>query len=130
MSRRTERVNELIRDHLSTLLTRDIKDPRINGIVTITAVETSRDLAFSRVWVSVIGDKDASVKTLQGLRSATGFLQRGLLSLGLRRTPELSFTLDESMERADRVFQLLDKVRPGCGYAGTIGEGQEWPRLT
>ncbi len=124
MSRRTERVNELIRDHLSTLLTRDIKDPRINGIVTITAVETSRDLAFSRVWVSVIGDKDASAKTLQGLRSATGFLQRGLLSLGLRRTPELSFTLDESMERADRVFQLLDKVRPESEAPGLSERGR------
>ena len=112
MSRRTERVNELLRDHLSTILTRDIKDPRINGIVTITAVETSRDLAFSRVWISVIGDKEAGQKTLQGLRSASGFLQRGLLSLGLRRTPELSFVLDDSIERADRVSQILDKVRP------------------
>ncbi len=112
MSRRTERVNELLRDHLSTLLAREIKDPRISGIVTITAVETSRDLAHARVWVSVVGDRETGQKTLQGLRSASGFLQRGLLGLGLRRTPELVFMLDESMERAGRIFQLLDRVRP------------------
>ena len=113
MSRRTERVNELLRDHISTLLARDINDPRIDGIVTITAVETSRDLAHARVWVSVAGAQENTQRTLQGLRSASGFLQRGLMSLGMRRTPELTFVIDDTMARADRINQLLDRVSPG-----------------
>lgn len=113
MSRRTERVNELLRDHISTVLARDINDPRIDGIVTITAVETSRDLAHARVWVSVTGGQENARRTLQGLRSATGFLQRSLMSLGLRRTPELRFVIDDTIARADRINQLLDSVSPG-----------------
>lgn len=113
MSRRTERVNELLRDHISTILARDINDPRIDGIVTITAVETSRDLAHARVWVSVTGGQESARRTLQGLRSATGFLQRSLMSLGLRRTPELRFVIDDTIARADRINQLLDSVSPG-----------------
>ena len=118
MSRRTERVNELLRDHISTLLARDINDPRIDGIVTITAVETSRDLAHARVWVSVAGAQENTQRTLQGLRSASGFLQRGLMSLGMRRTPELTFVIDDTMARADRINQLLDSVSPGDQESG------------
>ncbi|MYD36977.1 MAG: 30S ribosome-binding factor RbfA [Dehalococcoidia bacterium] len=113
MSRRTERVNELLRDHISTVLARDINDPRIDGIVTITAVETSRDLAHARIWVSVAGEQEDAQRTLQGLRSASGFLQRGLMRLGLRRTPELNFVIDDTIARADRINQLLDSVSPG-----------------
>ena len=118
MSRRTERVNELLRDHISTLLARDINDPRIDGIVTITAVETSRDLAHARVWVSVASAQENTQRTLQGLRSASGFLQRGLMSLGMRRTPELTFVIDDTMARADRINQLLDRVSPGDQESG------------
>ena len=122
MSRRTERVNELLRDHLSTLLARDINDPRIDGIVTITTVEISRDFAHARVWVSVVGGSDSAEKTLQGLRSASGFLQRGLLNIGLRRTPELDFVFDDTMERADRITRLLDSVTPEQTQLGTPDE--------
>ncbi len=123
MSRRTERVNELLRDHISAVLARDINDPRIDGIVTITAVETSRDLAHARVWVSVAGGQENTRRTLQGLRSASGFLQRGLLSLGLRRTPELRFVIDDTIARADRINQLLDSVSPGEQQAESANEG-------
>ena len=124
MSRRTERVNELLRDHISTILVRDINDPRIDGIVTITAVETSRDLAHARVWVSVAGEQENAKRTLQGLRSASGFLQRGLMSLGLRRTPELNFVIDDTMARADRINQLLDSVDPGEQQARSANGGK------
>ena len=123
MSRRTERVNELLRDHLSALLARDINDPRIHGIVTITGVEVSRDLAHARVWVSVVGGQETAQETLKGLRSAAGFLQRGLLSLGLRRTPELIFVIDNTMARADRINQLLDSVSAGDGATETVDRG-------
>lgn len=124
MSRRTERVNELLRDHISTVLARDINDPRIDGIVTITAVETSRDLAHARVWVSVAGGRENAQRTLQGLRSASGFLQRGLMGLGLRRTPELNFVIDDTMARVDRINQLLDSVTPGEWQSGSTNGGK------
>ena len=112
MSRRTERVNELLRDRISALLARDINDPRIHGIITVTAVETSRDLAHARVWISVAGEKKDAQETLKGLHSASGFLQRGLMELRLRRTPELTFVIDDTMSNADRINRLLDTVRP------------------
>jgi len=125
MSRRTERVNELLRDHISTILARDINDPRIEGIVTITAVETSRDLAHARVWVSVAGGQENARRTLQGLRSASGFLQRSLMNIGLRRTPELRFVIDDTIARADRINQLLDNVSPGEQQAESAnGDGR------
>ena len=128
MSRRTERVNELLRDHLSTLLARDINDPRIDGIVTITSVEISQDFAHARVWVSVVGGPESAQNTLQGLRSASGFLQRGLLSIGLRRTPELDFVIDDTMERADRINRLLDSVTPEQTQLGTSDEDSDGER--
>ena len=125
MSRRTERVNELLRDHISTILARDINDPRIDGIVTITAVEASRDLAHARVWVSVAGGQENAQRTLQGLRSASGFLQRSLMSLGLRRTPELRFVIDDTIARANRINQLLDSVSTAEQQSGSPdGEGR------
>lgn len=127
MSRRTERVNELLRDHISTVLARGINDPRIDGIVTITSVETSRDLAHARVWVSIAGEREPARRTLEGLRSASGFLQRGLMSLGLRRTPALNFVIDDTMARADRINQLLDSVSPEEGQsesANGVGRGE------
>lgn len=114
MSRRTQRVNELLRERLSELLLRDLKDPRIHGLVTITAVEVSPDLRTARVFVSVLGNSQEREATLQGLRSAAGFLHRALGGLSLRRAPELTFVADDSMERADRLLRLLDHVHRGA----------------
>lgn len=111
MSRRTARVNDLLRERLSELLQRELKDPRISGLVSITAVEVSPDFRTARVYVSVLGTTEDRATTLQGLRSAAGFLHRGLESLALRRVPELSFVSDESMERGDRLSRLIGQIR-------------------
>ena len=111
MSRRTERVNELLRERLSELVLRDLKDPRINGLVTITEVEVSADLRAARVYVSVLGEQGVKETTLAGLRSASGFLHRGLEGLSLRHVPTLAFFADDSMERADRLLRLIDDTR-------------------
>jgi ribosome-binding factor A len=111
MSRRTARVNELLRERLSEIIMRDLKDPRISGLVTVTSVEVSPDLSAARVYVSVLGDRESKGSTLAGLRSASRFMHKGLEDLALRRVPDLTFVLDETMERADHMLRLMDKVK-------------------
>ena len=106
-SGRMRRVDEAVREVLSDAIAKHLQDPRV-GFVTVTAVRTSSDLRHARVYVSVFGDQGARQATLDGLRSAHGLLQ-GLLAseLKLKHTPTLTFSYDESVERAMRISQLL-----------------------
>ena len=111
MKRRTLRVNDLLRDELAQLV-RELKDPRIAGLITITAVETSVDLRHARVFVSVLGKDEESETALKGLEAAAGFLHRQLKAgLTLRRIPELSFMKDESLERGAYLLEKIKEVR-------------------
>lgn len=104
---RMRRVDEAMREVLSDVLTHDLKDPRV-GFVTVTDVKTSPDLRHARVYVSVLGDADAVEASLEGLRSAHGYLQGRVASeLRLKNTPTLQFQHDDTAERAQRVEQLL-----------------------
>jgi len=104
---RMRRVDEAMREVLSDVLTHDLKDPRV-GFVTVTDVKTSPDLRHARVYVSVLGDADAVEASLEGLRSAHGYLQGRVASeLRLKNTPTLQFVHDDTAERAQRVEQLL-----------------------
>ena len=106
---RMRRVDEAVRAALSDAITKDLKDPRI-GFVTVTAVKTSPDLRHARVYVSVLGDEDARAETLEGLRSAHGFLQgRMAAELSLKHTPTLIFEYDESIDRGMRISHLIDQ---------------------
>ena len=110
---RMRRVDEAMRQVLGDALAQDLKDPRI-GFVTVTEVKTSADLRHARVYVSVLGDASARAATLEGLRSAHGFLQgRVAGELRLKRTPELTFELDETAERAARLERLLADEEAG-----------------
>ena len=111
-SDRLRRVDEAIRQVLSDSVTQDLKDPRV-GFVTVTAVKTSPDLRHARVHVSVLGDADAREASLAGLRSAHGFLQRQVATeLRLKHTPTLQFAYDETVERAQRLTDLIDREAP------------------
>jgi ribosome-binding factor A len=104
---RMRRVDEAMREVLSDAITQDLKDPRI-GFVTVTAVDTSPDLRHARVFVSVLGDDSQRRLTLDGLRSAHGFLQRRVAAeLRTKNTPTLDFVYDDTAERAQRVEKLL-----------------------
>jgi ribosome-binding factor A len=106
---RMRRVDEAVRAVLSDAITKDLKDPRI-GFVTVTGVSTTPDLRHARVYVSVLGEEPVREATLEGLRSAHGFLQgRIAAELTLRRTPTLSFEYDESIDRGMRISSLLDQ---------------------
>ncbi|HEV8602108.1 MAG TPA: 30S ribosome-binding factor RbfA [Gaiellaceae bacterium] len=105
------RVNEAIRETLAEALG-ELKDPRI-GFVTVTGVDTSTDLRHARVFVSVLGSERKREGTLAGLASAHGVLQARLASeLRLKRTPQLAFEYDPTVERGVRMSQLIDELAP------------------
>jgi ribosome-binding factor A len=103
------RVDEAVRAVLSDAIATDLKDPRV-GFVTVTGVKTSPDLRHARVYVSVLGDEQTREASLEGLRSAHGFLQGALASqLKLKHTPTLAFEYDESVDRGMRISRLLEE---------------------
>ena len=106
-SNRINRINEEIQKELSSLF-RGLKDPRVQGgMVTITHVDTTSDLRYSRIFVSVL-DKSQEKDVVKGLKSAAGYLRRELgASLRLRYTPELQFIADDSIEYGAHILELL-----------------------
>ena len=106
---RMRRVDEAVRAVLSDAISKELQDPRV-GFVTVTAVKTSPDLRHARVYVSVLGDDRARADSLEGLRSAHGYLQALIAGqLHLKHTPALTFDYDESVVRGMRITELIDK---------------------
>ncbi len=99
------RLNEQIRDTLAELLQREMRDPRLSGVISITGVETAPDLTVSKVYVSVLGSEAEAADALRALRRAAGYLRRELgTRLRTRRLPTLEFHLDTSIARGARVL--------------------------
>ena len=112
MSRRIDRVNELLRLEISQVLARQIKDPRLSGVITITEVRTTPDLRNALVLLSVMGDQETKKSALAGIESAAKFLRRELRGrLTLRYVPFLRFVLDDSLERADRLMTIMNQIQ-------------------
>lgn len=110
-NKRINRISEEIRKVISELLTREIKDPRISPMTSITKVEVTRDLSYANIYVSVLGDKEVKEDTLMGLRSGKGFIRREISNrIDLRHAPEPIFHLDESIEQSLYIAKLIDKV--------------------
>jgi len=106
---RMRRVDEAMREVLSTAITSELKDPRV-GFVTVTAVQTTTDLRQARVYVSVLGADAVRRRSLDGLRSAHGYLQRRVAEeLRLKHTPTLDFVYDDTTDRGQRIQELLDR---------------------
>ena len=123
MTTRTNRVADLIRDEVSKLLLRELRDPRI-GFVTITGASVSPDLRNVRVYVSVLGKSSVRDESLQALNSAAGFVRRAIFkNLRLRYSPTVSFHLDESLDRGARIEEVLgwgvDRVIVGTALLDT-----------
>ena len=103
------RVDEAVREVLAGAISQQVKDPRV-GFVTVTAVETVPDLRRARVYVSVLGDEGVRKRSLQGLQSAHGVLQRAVArELRLKHTPTLEVLYDDTSERGMRISQLIDR---------------------
>jgi len=111
MPHRIERVNNLIRQEISELLQRQVKDPRLGSFVAVTEVSTSPDLRYAKVFVSCIGSGEEKRETLRVLAAASGFFRNELARrLRMRRIPEISFEWDNSIERGAHLLELIDKV--------------------
>lgn len=105
-SNRIGRINEEIQRELAALIPH-VKDPRVSGMISVTAVETTPDLKFAKVFISVL-DKSDCAQVLKGLKSASGYLRRELgHSLNLRYTPELTFVRDDSIDKGAHILEML-----------------------
>lgn len=109
--KRSDRVRELIREEISGMFIREIKDPRI-GFVTITRIELTDDLRNAKIFVSIMGGEKEKENTIQGLKSALGFIRWELRKrLRLKFVPDIIFRLDTSMEHAEKVSRLLEEIK-------------------
>ena len=124
-SNRINRINDEIQRELASQI-RNLKDPRVaaTGMVSITRVDTTNDLRYARIYVSVL-DKAKEPEVLKGLKSASGFLRRELgRALQLRYTPELQFIGDDSIQHGAHILEMLRQVERDDG-ARTGGEREE-----
>ena len=107
---RIEKLQELIKQEMSKMLLKELKDPRI-GFVTVTGVEMTGDLREAKIFVSVLGGAEQLKSSLEGLNSALGFIRREIgQRIRLRFTPEISFAPDTSLDYADHIQKLLLQV--------------------
>lgn len=129
---RALRVAEAIKEEVSEILMNELKDPRI-GFTSVTAVEVSDDLRHARIFFSIFAPPADQEKAMEALEKAKGFIRSELSKrLRLRVAPELTFQMDRSIERGDRISRLLADVRrsgglgePDCGPGGLAGRGEE-----
>jgi ribosome-binding factor A len=117
--RRTDRINEQLKQEISLLIRDQVRDPRV-GLATITAVQTSPELDHAKVYITALGDEAEREEILVGLRSAAPFIRRELgKSLQMRRIPELHFEIDRVLAEAMRIEQLLREALPYDASAST-----------
>ena len=108
-SNRIGRINEEIQRELSSLI-RTVKDPRVHGLLSITAVDTTADLKYAKVYVSALDQSDMK-EVIKGLKSASGYLRRELgHAVQLRATPELTFLQDDSMVKGAHILQVMEDL--------------------
>ena len=111
MAHRIERVNSIIRQEISELLQRQVKDPRLGSFIAVTEVSISPDLRCAKIFVSHIGNEEEKQETMSTLASASGFFRRELAKrLRVRRIPELSFQWDDTIERGAHLLELIDQI--------------------
>lgn len=105
------RINGEVQRELSNIIRGEIKDPRINPLTSVVAVEVAPDLKTCKAYISVLGDEESQAKTLAGLKSAEGFIRSKLAkTVNLRNTPEIRFVLDQSIEYGVKLSKMIDEV--------------------
>lgn len=128
--KRLDRINQLVKEEISLLLQRELKDPRL-GFVSVTQVEVTKDFRTAKVYVSVLGTDEQWRASLAALDSARGFIRNGLAPrVRLRAIPHLTFHPDHSMAHAAHIQAVLERLKPPAAEAGeTAGEasGEERP---
>lgn len=110
-SHKNQRVNGEVQRELSRIISMEIKDPRICPMTSVTDVIVTPDLKYCKAFISVLGDEEAGKDTIEGLKSATGYIRRELArSINLRNTPEITFVLDNSIEYGIEMSKKIDEI--------------------
>ncbi len=110
MTRRLDRVNALLREEIGQIISERLNDPRLSVVVSVTQVTTTSDLKSAKVYVSVLGNEEEKQLTIQALTSGSGFLHKELRKIiELRHIPELTFLLDDSIEKSESLFKLISQ---------------------
>lgn len=120
MSVRQQKVAAQVKRIVSTLLTHEVQDPRVGGLLTVTKVEITPDLEIARVFISVLGQKGPLTTVMHGIESARGHIQKAVAdALPIRRAPHLEFVLDDSIKKEAEMLRKIDEVmkesREGMG---------------
>jgi len=122
LSRRSERTCKLIQREISSLLEREVNDPRLSKFVSVTEVTLSPDLKYAKIYVSTLGGEVNRQDLLAGFNNASGFLRKELAArIRLRQMPQLSFHYDDSIERGARLLKLMGEL--SCGESDRIDSG-------
>ena len=120
------RINGEVQKELSNIIRNEIKDPRIHPMTSVVAVEVAPDLKSFKAYISVYGSEEAAKATIEGLRSAEGYIRRQLAStVNLRNTPEIRFILDQSIEYGVHMTRLIDEVNANAKYKHDEAEESE-----
>jgi ribosome-binding factor A len=110
-TQRTDRLNSLLKEVISEVIRKDVRNPHVNELVTVTRVDISKDLHYAKVYVSVIAEPEVKVETLKALQSAAGFIAvNSSKKVVLRYFPELTFKLDDSVDKHMRIATLLSEI--------------------
>lgn len=105
------RINGMVQREISELIQNGIKDPRIHPMTSVVSAEVTPDLKYCKVYISVLGNEEAAQATIQGLKSAEGYIRSQLAkSINLRNTPEIHFVLDQSIAYGVHMTRLIDEV--------------------
>ena len=107
---RTNRIDEEVKRELGAVLN-ELKDPRISGIISVVAVNVTKDLSYAKAFISVLGTEEQKNDSIKGIKSAAGFIRKEISSrLNLRHTPEFLFVLDDSIEHGAHINKLISEV--------------------
>lgn len=108
---RTDRLNSLLKEVISEVIRKDVRNPHVNELVTVTRVQISKDLHYAKVYISVIGSETEKAETIDALKSAAGFIAvQSSQKVVMRYFPELTFRLDDSVDKHMRIEELLHEI--------------------
>ncbi|WP_291632612.1 30S ribosome-binding factor RbfA [Clostridium sp.] len=112
VSYRNDRINEEIKKDVSNTIQNKIKDPRLSAMVSVTKVDTTKDLSYTKIYVSIFGDKNAKKETLQALKSSTSLIRKEIGShVKLRHVPQVIIEIDETIERAIHLENIFHQIK-------------------
>lgn len=110
-TQRTDRLNSLLKEVISDVIRKQVRNPHVNELVTVTRVEITKDLHYAKVYISVIGTSEQKTETINALQSAAGFIAvQSSKQVVMRYFPELQFKLDDSVEKHMRIEELLEEI--------------------